>query len=310
VNHFLFDLAQRGAGLAPIVTAQPDIQHYFPSTLRTTRTPRLEDLLVGGTMSERTIPGITKGGRPEGVPGKENVAQTPPPGVEQRAKPEGAPGDGNLPEISPSGTVASAQSPLVERPEPQHPRQRSAPRLETDTVTARERKPRLDRPNRPEPKPEAISTPRESSEQSSPSANPRAEEAAPLHPAAEAKVEPAEPPSSIGLVPRIRRVSGFEPVVAAEPVAQVPDAASLRHSTDLREGLPAQRTHGPRMFPLSEKSGTESATPQPVHVRIGPIEVRATTPPAAPPPAPSTAPVPTGFDDYAAIRSYMSWERR
>jgi hypothetical protein len=47
---------------------------------------------------------------------------------------------------------------------------------------------------------------------------------------------------------------------------------------------------------------TERLEREPIHVRIGTVEVRATTPPAPP-----LAPVPQGFDDYAALRSYAGW---
>jgi len=45
-------------------------------------------------------------------------------------------------------------------------------------------------------------------------------------------------------------------------------------------------------------------------VRIGTIEVRATTPPT-PSPLPTPAPAPTvqGFDDYTLIRNYVNWEQ-
>jgi hypothetical protein len=52
-----------------------------------------------------------------------------------------------------------------------------------------------------------------------------------------------------------------------------------------------------------------SSKTQPIHVRIGTIEVRASTPPPARLPATPAAPLPSGFEDYALIRSYAGWER-
>ena len=46
------------------------------------------------------------------------------------------------------------------------------------------------------------------------------------------------------------------------------------------------------------------AEPRPIQVRIGTIEVRATTPPAPPKPP---VPTPQGFDDYAPLRNYLTW---
>jgi hypothetical protein len=52
------------------------------------------------------------------------------------------------------------------------------------------------------------------------------------------------------------------------------------------------------------KSALTPAEPRPVQVRIGTIEVRATTPPA---PTPRPATTPQGFDDYALVRNYVNW---
>jgi hypothetical protein len=61
------------------------------------------------------------------------------------------------------------------------------------------------------------------------------------------------------------------------------------------------------MFPtLAEPAATPSEPPS-IQVRIGTIEVRATTPPA--PPVPAPAPTSQGFDDYVLVRTYMNREQ-
>jgi hypothetical protein len=57
-------------------------------------------------------------------------------------------------------------------------------------------------------------------------------------------------------------------------------------------------------FPASDKSAGTPTEPRPIQVRIGTIEVRATTPPAPPKPP---GPTPQGFDDYAQLRNYLTW---
>lgn len=59
------------------------------------------------------------------------------------------------------------------------------------------------------------------------------------------------------------------------------------------------------MFPMLAEPAIIPSEPRPIQVRIGTIEVRATTPPPPAPPSPSA---PQGFDEYVRIRTYVNWE--
>jgi hypothetical protein len=299
MSNFLFNLAQRGAGLAPAMTAQPEAMPPFAAGLHTVHPAQLEDTSVGGTASE----------------------------------------------IPTSGVTASTHAPLVERPGPQHPRQPSPSQFRAGIATTHEWESWPNEPSRPRPQSDQISNPQRAPKPASMPVDLRSEEAPPLGLATGSKVaaEPAEPSASIRVTPQIQEASSLE-AVSDQPAAPMPDAtpsgrASGSQARLLTRLTPAEPTGRSQTLsgaldeietvlvatpaiiqppsvirqtsgqPLtSALSGNPSGTPsvpQPIQVRIGTIEVRATTPPTTPPPAPA----PHGFDDYATIRSYMSWER-
>jgi hypothetical protein len=57
--------------------------------------------------------------------------------------------------------------------------------------------------------------------------------------------------------------------------------------------------------PASRPSETRTPPPdrRPVHVRIGTIEIKVSTPPTQAP----SAPAPAGFEEYESIRNYRYW---
>src|SRR5215213_4525529 len=59
MSSFLFDLAQRGAGLAPVLVAQPVATPHFAADLRTAHTTKPEGALVDETTSEISTSGVT-----------------------------------------------------------------------------------------------------------------------------------------------------------------------------------------------------------------------------------------------------------
>jgi hypothetical protein len=62
----------------------------------------------------------------------------------------------------------------------------------------------------------------------------------------------------------------------------------------------------PPRFAAPAGPARSHSEPCPIQVRIGTIEVRATTPSA---PAPPPAPTPQGFDEYAQVRNYLTWRQ-
>jgi len=115
----------------------------------------------------------------------------------------------------------------------------------------------------------------------------------------QAIVEPVTPPllTTRGK-PRVQEVFEQEAVTKVQPVTPHPMATSppVIKPAPIQSQLPT--------FPASEKPAGTQAEPRPIQVRIGTIEVRATTPP---PPAPPPTPAPQGFGDYVLLRNYVNW---
>jgi len=103
--------------------------------------------------------------------------------------------------------------------------------------------------------------------------------------------EPAAEPGPAAL--RSVQPSSSEPATRTQPASSV----AARQASVIRPE--------PAALPSLLQRPTAQAEGDSIHVRIGTVEVRATTPP----PAPSPAPAPQGFGDYAAVRSYVGWER-
>lgn len=93
---------------------------------------------------------------------------------------------------------------------------------------------------------------------------------------------------------------------APEPEAVTQVQPAMPPATDISPPLIRPARTQPPMFPEPAETAVTRSESRSIQVRIGTIEVRATTPP---PPAPPAAPTPQGFDDYTLIRNYVSWER-
>ncbi len=111
------------------------------------------------------------------------------------------------------------------------------------------------------------------------------------------------------------RTVGTVTQAVADATSQVdgaprPDTGTQVPSISPRATLPhaivraAQGTEAAPSLPTPTERTVTPAEPPAIHVRIGAIEVRATTPPTPPPPA---VVAPRGFDDYALVRSYRNW---
>ena len=103
-------------------------------------------------------------------------------------------------------------------------------------------------------------------------------------------------PTAISPTPQLPPPDSPEPVLAmVEPVAHEMTLIGLSVVRPAPIQSPA--------LPALEKPAAMPSEPRPIQVRIGTIEVRATTPPA---PAPPPAPMPQGFDDYVLVRNYVN----
>jgi len=309
MSSFLFNLAQRGAGLAPVLVVQPVATPYFAADLRTALITQPDDALVGETASE--------------IPPSDATASTQQMPLVDRPDPQ-------HPEQPPSSrfradiTTAHEREPWsreLNRPEPRsdwvlNPKRISQPA--TTPVYSRSEEP-----------------------PSGPMAGSEVEAELTESPA------PIRVMPLIQEMPRTQEAPTSEAEASGQPDASVPDTAPSRRASDSRTRLltrliPAEPAEGSQTLPgaldkveivpveipaiaqplttklfrrrsststLSGKPSGTSSVPQPIHVRIGTVEVRANTPPNAPPPEPRLAQGPSGFDGYAMIRSYMSWER-
>jgi hypothetical protein len=100
--------------------------------------------------------------------------------------------------------------------------------------------------------------------------------------------------------PAPRSLARFAPT--SSPVAAGPASVSEPEPGGRRSVVRPEPARPAGLTPMLQRP-TERPEREPIHVRIGTVEVRATTPAPAPP----LAPVPQGFDDYAAIRCYAGW---
>jgi hypothetical protein len=391
MSSFLFNLAQRGAGLAPVLVVQPVATPYFAADLRTAHTTKPEGTPVDETTSE--ISRISRSGvtastqeplverpepqhlrqpspsqshtdtattheqeawpdelnkpepssNPQRVP---NPASLP---VHSRAEetPPSGPASGSKVEAEPTEPPATIRAMPQIREAPRHPAQPSPSQFQADTSTAHERESSPRELDRPEARSDSISDPKRIPKPSSMPVGMRSKETSPspMTVGSEVEAEPAEPPATIRVMPQIREVTRQDATVSGQPDASTPEATPSGLSSDSRTRLltrliPAEPADRSQILPgasdkvetvpvatpaiaqppatkqpfrqsstLSGKLGVTPSVPQPIQVRIGTIEVRANTPPDAPPPEPRLAQGPSGFDGYTMIRSYMSWER-
>jgi hypothetical protein len=125
---------------------------------------------------------------------------------------------------------------------------------------------------------------------------------------------PGEPAvKQVGSNPALLRteepLSG-EPATSAEPASPTlvrPEPApAVASPTPVRPApvIVPEQAH-PQTLPQLHRPSASQPEPDLIQVHIGSLEVRASTPP----PAPLPAPVLQGFDDYAAVRSYAGWEK-
>jgi hypothetical protein len=292
-----------------MVVAQPVATPYFTPELDFSYTTHLESPPVTETFApdQHTV-------QPEGVPVGETRSTTP-------------------------DVTAPARTALVESSGPRY----SPSQSRTDIPsTANEWKSWPDEAlGRSEMRSKPVSDPQRDAEQATPPVDSRAEEASPSRLTPRSGAEVTELTTPIRVVARTREVSMLQETAGRRPAVPVSDARSSEHSSVSRarpahvrpadrpqtspgaydevETFPVETPALVRPSPIIQQERSLASTllekpgaPPPVHVRIGTVEVRALTPPATPPPGPQPAggSAPGGFDDYAMIRSYVSWGRR
>jgi hypothetical protein len=289
-------------------------------------------------------PHVSRPARPQSPPADETLA------TGLRAGRTGRQERPPVGETTPPEATAPTRAPHIETSDPRYSERPSPSQAQTNFIAAaheEESRP-AEVVGSSESRPEPISDPRRDPEQASPPAVSHAEEASPSSSTSGSEVEAgsAKLSTPVRVVARTREVSRLEETTSGRPDVSVSDAKSSEHPSDsqalsqsrLAPVRPAERSQtSPGAFdesetfpgetpaiiqppPIIEQASERSrvatvsertdATP-PVQVRIGTVEVRAVTPPTTPPPDPRpAAPAPGGFDDYAMIRSYVSWERR
>jgi len=239
--------------------------------------------------------------------------------------------------------TAPTRTPFVESSGPRHSPSQSRTNIIT---TAHERESWPDEVvSRCELRSKSVSDPQRDPEQSSPPVDSRAEGASPSSSTSGSEVEAgvAGLTTPVRVVAQTQEVSMLEETADGRPAVPVSDARSSERSSVSRARLASVRPTGrpqtsPGAFdevetfpdeapaavrpsPIIQQASERSlastlleklGAPPPVQVRIGTVEVRALTPPTTPPPGPQPAgdSAPGGFDDYAMIRSYVSWGQR
>ena len=300
-----------------MVAAQPVATPYFAPELYVPHTTHPESPPV-----DETFAPDLRTGQPEGAPVSDTKTTTP-------------------------DVTAPARTPLVESSGPRHSPSQSRTNIITKAHERRSWPGEV--VSRSDSRSQPVSDPPRDPEQASPPVDSRAQEASPssLTSGSEVEAGAVEPTTPFRVVARTQEVSMLEETAGRRPAVPVSDAKSSERSSVTRARLrarpapvrPADRPQtSPGAFdevvtfpvetpavvrpsPIVQQASERSlastllekpGAPPPVQVRIGTVEVRAVTPLATPPPGPQPPgdTAPGGFDDYALIRSYVSWERR
>lgn len=323
MSDFILNLVQRGAGLGPRVAQQPPLRPDFapdagaaqatkaePETAPVNEaTLEMRSATVSRSASPAATPPSTAPVRVEATP-----SATPPAETLHRRSQGPAPSSPRRPLTDTMSSLEEVSRPVeavtlqpeqgvtghtpeisLTPAEPQPPNPQDTPKPVSPTVPA----PRI------EP---TLQVPGDTPKSSQPSHSP------PLPPPAESAPRPQAPPKpfasleigAVAMPPAIRTRPMPEAPEATEPGAVAQVQAAAPHSTTTSSSLIRPGSPQRPMFPTLLEAAVTPSEPRPIQVRIGTIEVRASTPP---PPAPPRAPTPHGFDDYVLLRNYVSWER-
>jgi hypothetical protein len=323
VSNFLLNLVLRGAGITSAVAPQPDAAHPFATYRPAALTEQPENVPADETPAEIPAPsGAVAPPTPQTPrverPGPQYRAQRPP----SQLRPDIAtahetpwPDELNRP-IPKSGPISDPEQTLepAYAPEPISDRERVPQPASTPLSPHSEDTLSPGLTVGPEVRAESAGLPTPLR------VVPRIQEgdsleAAPHNGQSDAPVPDAAPSgrSSGSSAQPVTRPTSAEPVGRSQPspgalgeneIVPVVTPAVIQSAATVSE-TPRQSL---ATTPLEEPGVTPSAS-QPVQVRIGTIEVRATAPPNVPQQVPRSAQRPDGFDDYAVIRSYTGWDR-
>ncbi len=327
MSDFILNLVRRGAGLAPVVALQPpfmpgfapDIGAAHPAEPGSERAPVGEDRpeLPVQTQAEATsVQAQLSPAAALSSPIPASADAAPPPSSLVRTSPLPLPVDTEsaqepLPkpaepaaaqpntEVSSTAVEPAAPQPQEEVPltaaEPQSSPPRRTRLPASPSVSMPRAEPTVQMPgdtSKPEPSlPAILPTP------SQPAARPQPARDLPTKP----KTGPVAMPAAIYPIPthEMRETSEGETVAQVQPATTPPATArgqAIIKPAPVTQPSPTTLTMVEPAIPRPE--------PRPIQVRIGTIEVRATTPPISRPPTPA----PQGFDDYVQIRTYVNWE--
>lgn len=300
MSNFLLNLARRGAGLAPVVTLQPPFVPPFAPDLGTAHASESEPEMASVDTATPEVP----------MSSATALAKMPPAEPPHRRSQERVPSSLVQP---PTGTVAAqvrvsqpvkpatpqpeeASSAAVEprTPPPHHtPKPVSlpgpSPRIEPAVQVSNDT-PRSGHP------PDSLRRPLEQM----PPAEPAHRLPTPPDAFDRSETGPIAVPAATHTTPMPTAQEAPESEVVAQVQPATPHVADI--STPIIRPAPTQ----PPMFPAPVELAITPSEPRSIQVRIGTIEVRATTPPS---PAPLPAPTPRGFGDYALVRNYVNWDR-
>lgn len=297
MSNFIYNLAQRGAGLAPTIKLQPSVTPRLTPDLDVVQTNRLEPETVPveeatpevPTQSEAapsdtppettefptttdlnrlTAPVQSEATSPPAPPEElqlptnaDFVGQTPP-NVATRPRPEGEVKRSTSPMflVKPKGQI-----PVGDVPEPRRPID-SKPDLPSEPLPARARVRPREQYNSSFETLETEDVETQASVHTRPAPLPH---------------EVSEPKSFAKIEPATSHQTAEREAMVRSPSVQLPE------------------------FKESSKANVTSSESRSVQVRIGTIEVRATTPS---PPAQAPVQTPKGFDDYGLVRNYINWK--
>lgn len=304
MSNFVLNLARRGAGLAPAVAFRPPFVPFFAPNLGTAHTTEPEPATAEVPTHSGPAPAVVSVPPPRPATPAETPHQPPqsphPSSSSQPRAGTAAPRSQSSQPVEPAtpqpGQRASLTAAELQTPTPHHTPTPASPPVP---------------PPRIEPTAQVSGDTRKSSH---PADSPAI--AAAQSPPAESAPRPQAPRRALGrsepdptttqaatrttLMPEAREAPEPEAIAKVQPT--MPPASRVTHPPVITPA-PVQSP----MFPIPAEPTVSPSEPCSIQVRIGTIEVKASTPPS--PPVPPPAPTPQGFDDYALLRNYVNWER-
>jgi hypothetical protein len=303
MSRFLVNLARRGAGLEGPVPMRPPFTPVFATDAGERQQPSPGSSPPDSR--ESFLPPVDHANVPTAASPPSRTSSPPspppPPSADLLPSPSGAPTLQPAIEVEATGS-RPVQPPPVPEPRPAPTTIPSPSEIALPPVA-----PKVAAPHTAPVEPERHIPP-------APSVEPVAFSPPPQQPATPpATLEtPSSPPSPLTLARSPMRREDVKEIARApaeQPRPEPPAPSPRERKVVVVEPTPVSGPPAERHIPPGQAASPE--LPRPVQVRIGTVEVSAATPqPASPPQAPAQPPppAPQGFDAYADIRSYTTWE--